>query len=57
MPRGFDALPEALRPSRSPGFHPHAHPVPRAAAQPLVDCGVYVDGHRLPGKYDPTPKR
>ncbi|MBW0018652.1 MAG: magnesium/cobalt transporter CorA [Mycobacterium sp.] len=51
MPRGFDALPEVLRPvARARVYEPHVHPVP-APAQPLVDCGVYVEGERLPGKY------
>jgi magnesium transporter len=49
---GFDALPEALRPIAKPRvYEPHIHPVP-APAQPLIDCGVYVEGHRLPGKYN-----
>ncbi|GAB7152096.1 magnesium/cobalt transporter CorA [Mycobacterium riyadhense] len=48
---GFDALPEALRPIARPRVHqPHQHPV-GGRAEALVDCGVYVDGHRLPGKY------
>jgi magnesium transporter len=51
---GFDALPEALRPVAKPrNFTPHVHPNPRPA-QPLVDCGVYVDGKRQPGKYTYT---
>jgi len=49
--RGFDALPEPLRPlARIRVVEPHVHPVPRPA-EPLVDCGVYVDGHRIPGTY------
>jgi magnesium transporter len=52
--QGFDALPEALRPVAKPrGFVSHEHPNPRPA-QPLVDCGVYVDGKRQPGKYGYT---
>ncbi|OBA77939.1 magnesium and cobalt transport protein CorA [Mycobacterium sp. 1164966.3] len=48
---GFDALPEALRPvARARSFAPHVHPDPRPA-QPLVDCGVYIEGRRQPGKY------
>jgi magnesium transporter len=48
---GFDALPEALRPvAKTRNFTPHVHPDPRPA-QPLVDCGVYVDGQRQPGTY------
>jgi magnesium transporter len=47
---GFDALPEVLRPI---AHEPRAQPVPEAAAphQALVDCAVYVEGHRLPGKF------
>jgi magnesium transporter len=49
--QGFDALPESLRPiARPPRVVPHVHPGPRPA-EPLVDCGVYVDGERVPGKY------
>jgi magnesium transporter len=52
--QGFDALPEALRPVARPRVtQPHVHPVP-GPAEPLVDCGVYVQGHRLPGKYTYT---
>ncbi|BBX95571.1 magnesium/cobalt transporter CorA [Mycobacterium lacus] len=48
---GFDALPEVLRPIAKPRvYEPHGHPV-NGPADALVDCGVYVDGHRLPGKY------
>jgi magnesium transporter len=48
---GFDALPEALRPVARPrNSTEHVHPDPRPA-QPLVDCGVYVNGQRQPGKY------
>ncbi|QNI08121.1 magnesium/cobalt transporter CorA [Mycobacterium kubicae] len=50
---GFDALPEALRPvARS--RPQHVHPVPNPPIQTMVDCGVYVDGHRLPGKFSHT---
>lgn len=45
---GFDALPEALRPIARP--HPPEHPG-GSRADALVDCGVYVDGHRLTGKH------
>lgn len=47
---GFDALPEVLRPVARPQ-PPNAHPVAQPPAQALVDCGVYVCGQRLPGKY------
>ncbi|MCV6986803.1 magnesium/cobalt transporter CorA [Mycobacterium shinjukuense] len=50
---GFDALPESLRPLARPA-KPRVHPVPSPPAQSLVDCGVYVDGQRLPGKYPHT---
>lgn len=44
----FDALPEALRPvARAPHVEPAAPPKPRPT---LVDCAVYAEGHRLPGK-------
>jgi magnesium transporter len=49
--QGFDALPEALRPIAKPAStQRHVHPDPRPA-QPLIDCGVYVEGHRITGKY------
>src|SRR5262249_26078030 len=48
---GFEALPEALRPVAKPRvYEQHVHPAPKAT-EVLVDCGVYVDGNRLPGKY------
>jgi magnesium transporter len=48
---GFDALPEVLRPVAKPRvYEHHEHPAERPA-QPLVDCGVYVEGQRLPGKF------
>jgi magnesium transporter len=48
----FRALqPSLLRPAnrRSPTPDPHSIHVPVARA--MVDCGVYADGKRLPGKY------
>ncbi len=52
MATGFDALPEPLRAVAKPRvYQQHTHPVP-PPPEPLVDCGVYVNGHRLPGKYD-----
>ncbi len=52
MFQGFDALPEALRPIARPRVHaPHEHPISSPNSEALVDCGVYVDGQRLPGKY------
>ena len=47
---GFDALPEALRTVAKPTVDEQIEPAP-APAQPLVDCGVYVEGLRVPGKY------
>jgi magnesium transporter len=50
--QGFDALPEPLRPIAKPrAYTPHVHPIPNPPIQTLIDCGVYVDGHRLSGKY------
>jgi magnesium transporter len=47
---GFDALPEALRPiAHEPRVQPVPPPPPPHSA--LVDCAVYVEGHRLPGKF------
>ena len=49
MFQGFDALPEALRPlAHEP--QPKPSPAPEPPKQTLVDCAVYADGHRLPGK-------
>jgi magnesium transporter len=45
---GLDALPDPLRaivPAR------HDEPAPAHHPPPLVDCGIYVEGHRLSGKY------
>ena len=47
-------MPEVLRPIvASPRVHqPHDPlPLPTRADEALVDCGVYVDGERLPGKF------
>ncbi|MFC4853875.1 magnesium/cobalt transporter CorA [Actinophytocola glycyrrhizae] len=32
----------------------HQHPVPATAQAHVVDCGVYVDGERLPGQWSPV---
>jgi magnesium transporter len=49
---GFDALPEVLRPiAKARPSEPPAPVDPAPASQVLVDCGVYVDGLRLPGTY------
>lgn len=48
----FSALPPSIRrPTKYqlPGVDAKRIHVP--VSQALVDCGVYVDGHRLPGKY------
>ncbi|MCW2731818.1 MAG: magnesium transporter [Mycobacterium sp.] len=48
----FRALqPSMLRPAnrRLPG--PDANSIHVPVARAMVDCGVYADGHRLPGKY------
>jgi magnesium transporter len=48
----FRGLPPSLRPAARPKFaDADARPTPMPVAQAIVDCGVYVDGHRLPGKY------
>ncbi|MGB9222181.1 magnesium/cobalt transporter CorA [Mycobacterium sp.] len=52
---GPDALPEALRPLARPRvYEHHVHPVRSGPTEALVDCAVYVDGHRLPGDYTHT---
>lgn len=50
---GFDALPEVLRPVARQR-NQHVHPVANPPTEVLVDCGVYVNGERLPGKYTPA---
>ncbi|MGH3674926.1 MAG: magnesium/cobalt transporter CorA [Mycobacterium sp.] len=47
----FRALPPSLRPVRAKYAHPDAQGVHIPVARAMVDCGVYVDGKRLPGKY------
>ncbi len=49
MFQGFDALPEALRPL---AHEPHVSPEvpPHPPNQALIDCAVYAEGHRLPGR-------
>ncbi|MFZ1178557.1 MAG: magnesium/cobalt transporter CorA [Mycobacterium sp.] len=49
MFQGFDALPEVLRPLAHEPHEPHVEPVPHPPDEALVDCAVYVEGHRLPG--------
>ena len=48
----FRALPPSLRPVvRSKVADPDAQSIHVPVARAMVDCGVYVDGQRLPGKY------
>ncbi len=48
----FRALPPSLRPVvRTKATHPDAKSIHVPVARAMVDCGVYVDGKRLPGKY------
>jgi magnesium transporter len=50
--RPFRALPPALRPVVRPKFaEPYAQSIHIPVARAMVDCGVYADGQRLPGKY------
>jgi magnesium transporter len=44
---GFDALPEALRPI---AHEPPVESAPQPHPPAVVDCAVYAEGHRLPGK-------
>jgi magnesium/cobalt transport protein CorA len=48
---GPDALPEVLRPLAHEPREPHTHPVEHPPNETLVDCAVYAEGHRLPGKF------
>ena len=48
----FRALPPSLRPVvRAKARGPDARTIHIPVARAMVDCGVYVDGKRLPGKY------
>jgi magnesium transporter len=48
----FRALPPSLRPITRPKIgRPDPHSIHVPLAQAMVDCGVYVDGQRLPGKF------
>jgi magnesium transporter len=52
--QGFDALPEALRPlAHEPRPQPESS-IPQPATEALIDCAVYAEGHRLPGKFGYT---
>jgi magnesium transporter len=48
----FRALPPSLRPVvRSKHAGPDARSIHIPVSQAMVDCGIYVEGKRLPGKY------
>ncbi len=48
----FRALPPSLRPvARTKGTRPDAKSIHVPVARAMVDCGIYVDGQRPPGKY------
>ncbi len=48
----FRALPPSLRPVvRAKVAGPDAKSIHVPVARAMVDCGIYVDGQRLPGKY------
>jgi magnesium transporter len=49
--QGFDALPEALRPLAHEPRQQRPDPQPHAPNETLVDCAVYAEGHRVPGKF------
>ena len=49
----FRDIPETLRPMARPERDepPHKHPDDLPAQHAVVDCGIYVDGQRLPGTF------
>jgi magnesium transporter len=48
----FRPLPSSLRQvGRAKTTAPDSRPIPAPVTQAMVDCGVYVDGARLPGTY------
>src|ERR1700757_718592 len=48
----FRTLPPSLRPvARAKVAEPDAQSIHVPVARAMVDCAVYVDGQRLPGKY------
>src|SRR5690349_13044744 len=52
MPSFRGALPPALRPVRTKHSHDHdAKSIHVPVARAMVDCAIYVDGKRLPGRY------
>jgi magnesium transporter len=48
---GPDALPEVLRPLVQAPHEPDEPAVEHPPNEALIDCAVYADGHRLPGKF------
>ena len=51
----FRELPESLRPlGRVKVAEPDAPSIHIPVSQAMVDCGVYLDGQRMPGKYSHT---
>jgi magnesium transporter len=51
MPSFRGALPPALRPARTKHTRPDARTIHVPVARAMVDCAIYVEGKRLPGKY------
>jgi magnesium transporter len=51
MPSFRSALPPSLRPVRTKHTHPDARTIHVPVARAMVDCAIYVEGKRLPGKY------
>ena len=47
----FRSLPPSLRPVKPRPPTPDAQPAAAPVAGSVVDCGVYVDGVRLPGPF------
>jgi magnesium transporter len=52
--QGFDALPEALRPLAHEARPQPDSSTPQPPNEALIDCAVYAEGHRLPGKFGYT---
>jgi len=51
MPSFRSALPPVLRPAKTKHTHTDARSIHVPVARAMVDCGVYAEGRRLPGKY------
>jgi magnesium transporter len=47
----FRPVPPSLRHPVRPAAEPHPEDIHVPVARAMVDCGVYVDGERLPGKF------